>query len=103
MTIHTDNTTGSTETPPAVYVEGLSFRYYISDDEPGPARKTPSPEVGPINRPSAIEDISFSLSKGELMLIAGPSGCGKSNLLKRLNGPTPHSYHGALNGKIQLG
>src|SRR5712692_9833154 len=102
MTIQPDNTSGSTETPPAVYVEGLSFRYYTSDDEPGPAGKTPSPEAGPINRPPAIEDISFSLSKGELMLIAGPSGCGKSTLLKCLNGLIPHSYHGVLKGKIQL-
>src|SRR5712692_9801157 len=102
MTIHPDNTPGTTETPPAVHVEGLSFRYYTSDDEPGPARKTPSLEAGPINRPPAIEDISFSLSKGELMLIAGPSGCGKSTLLKCLNGLIPHSYHGVLKGKIQL-
>src|SRR5216683_4217026 len=102
MTIQPDNTSGTTETPPAVYVEGLSFRYYTSDDEPGPARKTPLPEAGPINQPPAIEDISFSLPKGELMLIAGPSGCGKSTLLKCLNGLIPHSYHGVLKGKIQL-
>ncbi len=102
MTIHPDNTPGTTETPPAVHVEGLSFRYYTSDDEPGPVRKTPSPEAGPINQPPAIEDISFSLSKGELMLIAGPSGCGKSTLLKCLNGLIPHSYHGVLKGKILL-
>src|SRR6266851_10039295 len=102
MTIQPDNTSGTTETPPAVYVEGLSFRYYTSDDEPGPARKTPLPEAGPINQPPAIEDISFSLPKGELMLIAGPSGCGKSTLLKCLNGLIPHSYHGILSGEIQL-
>jgi len=102
MMQHPDNIPGSTETPPAVYAEGLSFRYYTSDDEAGPARKTTPPEAGPINRPSAIQDITFSLSKGELMLIAGPSGCGKSTLLKCLNGLIPHSYHGVLKGKIQL-
>ncbi len=83
-------------------MEGLSFRYYTSDDEPGSASKTSSPETEPIQQPSAIEDISFSLAKGELMLIAGPSGCGKSTLLKCLNGLIPHSYPGVLKGKIQL-
>src|SRR5438034_8031376 len=102
MTNQPDNTPGTRETPPAVHVEGLSFRYYTSDDEPGSASKTSSPGTGPIHRPSAIEDISFSLAKGELMLIAGPSGCGKSTLLKCLNGLIPHSYHGVLKGKIQL-
>jgi len=102
MTNHPDNTPGTTERPPAVYVEGLSFRYYTSDDEPGSASKTSSPETEPIQQPSAIEDISFSLAKGELMLIAGPSGCGKSTLLKCLNGLIPHSYPGVLKGKIQL-
>lgn len=102
MTNHPDNSADTIETPPAVYVEGLSFRYYTSDDEPGPARKTSSPETGPINQPSAIEDISFSLSSGELMLIAGPSGCGKTTLIKCLNGLIPHSYPGVLKGKIQF-
>jgi energy-coupling factor transporter ATP-binding protein EcfA2 len=102
MTNHPDNSADTTGTPPAVYVDGLSFRYYTSDDEPGSARKTSSFETGPINRPSAIEDISFSLGSGKLMLIAGPSGCGKTTLLKCLNGLIPHSYSGILKGKIQF-
>src|SRR5207248_6134969 len=70
-------------------------------DDPQPQPKT-SPTSEPLDQPYAIEDISFSLPAGELLLIAGPSGCGKSTLLKCLNGLIPNSYHGALTGEIQL-
>src|SRR5579859_2950349 len=90
-------------TPQAVYVDKLSFRYRTLDDEPDTGRKAAAPALAPPEQPLAIEDISFSLPSGELMLIAGPSGCGKSTLLKCLNGLIPNSYHGALSGEIQLG
>jgi energy-coupling factor transport system ATP-binding protein len=80
----------------AIYVHELSFRYRINDDEPGAATEEP------FRQTRAIEGISFSLPKGELMLIAGPSGCGKSTLLKCLNGLIPHSYPGTLSGEILL-
>src|SRR6266567_466731 len=86
------------EQPLAVYVQGLSFRYRSIDDEPEPSRK----DVEISNQPQTIEDISFSLPGGELMLIAGPSGCGKSTLLKCLNGLIPRSYPGTLSGEIRL-
>jgi len=101
MTIHS-NDTSSTDAHPAVYVDKLSFRYRSPDDDPEPGRKTATPGPEPSEQPLAIEDISFSLPAGELMLIAGPSGCGKSTLLKCLNGLIPHSYHGILSGEIQL-
>jgi len=87
---------------PAVYVDKLSFRYRSLDDE---TRTKPTPNAAtaePLSQPRAIEDISFSLPAGKLMLIAGPSGCGKSTLLKCLNGLIPNSYKGALSGEIQL-
>src|SRR6266568_7064091 len=102
MTIHS-NDTSSTDARLAVYVDKLSFRYHSPDDDPEPGRKTAAPGPEPSDQPLAIEDISFSLPAGELMLIAGPSGCGKSTLLKCLNGLIPHSYHGILSGKIELG
>jgi len=102
MTIHPDNVTETTEQrPPAVYVHALSFRYRTADDEPEMQRKATTPVDTPSILP-AIEDISFTLPAGELMLIAGPSGCGKSTLLKCLNGLIPNSYHGKLSGEIQL-
>lgn len=33
-----------------------------------------------------LKDISFSVKKGEVVVIIGPSGCGKSTLLHCLNG-----------------
>ncbi len=104
MTTHADNTDGTgTPTPPAVLVESLTFRYRSLDDEPETKHHKTAPAEPPLEQPQAIEDISFSLPAGELMLIAGPSGCGKSTLLKCLNGLIPNSYHGTLSGQIQLG
>ena len=102
MAIDSNNTPNQTTTPPAVFVEKLSFRYRSLDDDPQPKRKKSVPETETIELPMTIEDISFSLPAGKLMLIAGPSGCGKSTLLKCLNGLIPHSYKGTLSGEIQL-
>src|SRR6266487_973905 len=102
MAIDFNNTPNPTTTPPAVFVERLSFRYRSLDDEPQPKRQKSAHEAETIELPQTIEDISFSLPAGKLMLIAGPSGCGKSTLLKCLNGLIPHSYKGTLNGEIQL-
>ena len=35
---------------------------------------------------NALDDISFSVNKGEFISIVGPSGCGKSTILSILNG-----------------
>jgi energy-coupling factor transport system ATP-binding protein len=102
MAIDSNNTPDPRTTTPAVFVEKLSFRYRSLDDEPQPKRKTNTP-VAQLSEPTqVIEDITFSLPAGKLMLIAGPSGCGKSTLLKCLNGLIPHSYKGTLSGEIQL-
>jgi energy-coupling factor transport system ATP-binding protein len=97
MTTHPNTTTS-----PAVFVRGLSFRYRTLDDEPDPRKKTNRSDQQSPEQTKAIEDISFSLPAGELLLIAGPSGCGKSTLLKCLNGLIPNSYKGSLSGEIQL-
>ena len=97
MTTHPNTTTS-----PAVFVQGLSFRYRTLDDEPDPRKKASRPDKQPPEQTKAIEDISFSLPTGELLLIAGPSGCGKSTLLKCLNGLIPNSYKGTLSGEVQL-
>ena len=103
MTTHPDNVIATTEqTTPAVYVHALSFRYRSPDDDDEPETKRKATLVDSSAIPPAIEDISFTLPAGELMLIAGPSGCGKSTLLKCLNGLIPNSYHGKLSGTIRL-
>lgn len=50
----------------------------------------------------AIENISFELKQGELLLIAGSSGCGKTTLARCINGLIPRSYRGQLTGKALL-
>lgn len=48
-------------------------------------------------QPSLV-DASFSVSTGEIVLVAGPSGCGKSTLLRVLNGLVPRSYRAEVTG-----
>ncbi len=38
------------------------------------------------NETSALENISFELAEGELLVVLGPSGCGKSTLLRLIAG-----------------
>lgn len=42
--------------------------------------------AGPPNRDSTLQDISFSLNTGEIMMLAGPSGSGKSTLARVILG-----------------
>jgi energy-coupling factor transport system ATP-binding protein len=102
MTTPPDITSDPITTAPAVFVQKLCFRYFSLDDEPQPKRTASTPAEELLEPAQAIENISFTLPAGKLMLIAGPSGCGKSTLLKCLNGLIPNSYKGILSGEIQL-
>jgi len=64
-------------------VEGLAFRYRDRNEK-------------------AIQDISFELDRGQLMLVAGSSGCGKTTLIRAINGLVPRSYKGELTGQVRL-
>ena len=64
-------------------IENLSFQY----------RTRPEP---------AIQDISFELKPGEMLLIAGSSGCGKTTLARCINGLIPRSYRGKRDGNVLL-
>ena len=50
----------------------------------------------------AIDNISFSADKGEILLIAGASGCGKTTLIRAVNGLIPRSYKGELSGRVLI-
>lgn len=62
-------------------VENLSFRYHSR------------PEL-------AIQNVSFQLRRGELLLVAGASGCGKTTLARCINGLIPRSYRGDREGSV---
>lgn len=66
-------------TAPLIDVSHVSFSYRDGVGEPV----------------TALVDISFSVSAGELIVLTGPNGCGKSTLLRIINGlsfPTDGSY-----------
>jgi len=67
----------------SLVIENLSFQY----------RTRPEP---------AIENISFELKPGEMILIAGSSGCGKTTLARCINGLIPRSYRGKREGNVLL-
>jgi energy-coupling factor transporter ATP-binding protein EcfA2 len=69
--------------PEPLEIKDLSFRYR---DRPG----------------AAIEEVSFCLQAGEILLVAGASGCGKTTLIRCVNGLIPRSYKGDLEGEILL-
>jgi len=64
-------------------IENLSFQYRTR------------PEL-------AIQNISFELKPGEMLLIAGSSGCGKTTLARCINGLIPRSYRGKREGRVLL-
>lgn len=86
---------------PAILLEHVHFRYALQDTPPDQPPDQKSRQAA-TKRPPILDDISFSLLPGELLLIAGPSGCGKSTLLKCLNGLIPLKYPGKLTGTVQL-
>ena len=68
---------------PPLIVEGLNFRYQSRPEQ-------------------ALYDVSLTLARGELLLIAGASGCGKTTLIRCINGLIPRSYKGELTGRVLL-
>jgi energy-coupling factor transport system ATP-binding protein len=47
-----------------------------------------------------IENLSFEISEGEMVLVMGHTGSGKSSLLRLINGLVPHHTGGILAGEI---
>jgi energy-coupling factor transport system ATP-binding protein len=49
-----------------------------------------------------LNNLNFSVEKGEFILITGKSGSGKSTLAKCISGTVPYFYGGTIGGKIFL-
>ena len=50
----------------------------------------------------ALEDVSFAVQPGEMVLVTGPSGCGKSTLARCLNGLIPHHTLAHMEGRVRV-
>jgi len=48
----------------------------------------------------ALEHVSFTVGRGEFVLLSGPSGCGKSTLACALNGLIPHASSARMSGRV---
>jgi putative ABC transport system ATP-binding protein len=66
--------------PPTVVVEGLTKAYRIS-----------------ANPHTVVDNVTFTVHKGEMVALMGPSGCGKSTLLHLVAGLEP-----ADSGKVMI-
>ena len=58
--------------------------------------------IYPTSTKTILEDLSFKVSEGELVLVMGSTGSGKSSLLRLVNGLVPHHTGGILAGDISV-
>ena len=56
--------------------------------------------IYPHSTTTIIEDLTFEISEGEMVLVMGHTGSGKSSLLRLINGLVPHHTGGILGGEI---
>ncbi len=53
-------------------------------------------------RAQALRNISFTIARGECVLVTGPSGCGKSTLARLLSGLLPQVIPAAVEGSVRV-
>ena len=56
----------------------------------------------PSSTKTILEDLSFQIAEGEMVLVIGATGSGKSSLLRLINGLVPHHTGGILAGDITV-
>ena len=70
--------------PPSIEAVGLGWRY----------AGRPKP---------ALQNLTFRLEPGRVLLVLGPSGSGKSTLARALAGLVPHTLAGEWHGSLRVG
>lgn len=58
--------------------------------------------IYPHSTKTILEDITFEIEEGEMVLVIGETGSGKSSLLRLINGLVPHHTGGILAGDISV-
>lgn len=58
--------------------------------------------IYPTSTKTILEDLTFTVAEGELVLVMGSTGSGKSSLLRLINGLVPHHTGGILAGDISV-
>lgn len=58
--------------------------------------------VYPTSTQTVLENLSFTIQEGEMVLVIGSTGTGKSSLLRLINGLVPHHTGGILAGDISV-
>ena len=58
--------------------------------------------IYPHSTKTILEDLSFQIQEGEMVLVMGETGSGKSSLLRLINGLVPHHTGGILAGDIAV-
>ena len=71
---------------PEILLDGVSKRFSGGRESGGP-RGSPAGEAGgPRGSPAAVDAVTLSVARGEIVVVVGPSGCGKSTTLRLVAG-----------------
>ena len=54
------------------------------------------------SKEKALNNVSFTVNDGEIVLCTGRSGCGKSTVIRVINGLCPSYYGGTLEGSVSI-
>jgi ABC-2 type transport system ATP-binding protein len=85
----------------AIEARGLTRTFYTTKRQPGlggALRSLVAPQRVAV---TAVQDVSFSVAKGELVALLGPNGAGKSTTIKMLTGIlTPTSGEATVAGNV---
>ncbi len=90
---------------PVIRCESVTIRFPLPPTTGSTHNREAHPE-GAYSSPSktqrSIGPLTFSIARGEKVLLLGPSGCGKSTILRAMTGAMPHAIHAQVDGEVEL-